>query len=126
MDYNVSNMKPVKECKECGKELKGRSDKKFCDSVCRNTYNNRSHSINSSYVRNVNSILKNNRKILKSFVEQGIQQVQLQLLQSVGFDFQHVTAVQRAQDQDLYYCYELGYVKSENKESITILISDTF
>ena len=29
-----------KKCLSCGKLLKGRVDKKFCDDYCRNNYNN--------------------------------------------------------------------------------------
>lgn len=29
-----------KQCLFCGSELKGRSDKKFCNDFCRNNYNN--------------------------------------------------------------------------------------
>ncbi len=31
----------MNECLTCRKPIKGRSDKKFCDSACRNTFNNR-------------------------------------------------------------------------------------
>lgn len=125
MDYNVSNEEPVKTCRECGRGLKGRSDKKYCDTVCRNKFNNRSQSVESRYVRNVNSILINNRKILRSFLEKGIEKVHLKLLSSIGFDFNHFTTIQRSQDKELYYCYELGYTESENEDSITILFSET-
>jgi len=31
---------PVRKCLHCDHVLKGRTDKKFCDDYCRNTYNN--------------------------------------------------------------------------------------
>ena len=56
----------TKTCLACGKPLKGRIDKKFCDDYCRNNYNNqqKAKGSHSSYVRNINNTLLKNRKIL--------------------------------------------------------------
>ena len=40
-----------KTCVACGKAVKGRSDKKFCDDYCRNVYNNDLKSDSNNYVR---------------------------------------------------------------------------
>lgn len=57
-----------KTCLACDKPLKGRLDKKFCDDYCRNNYNNRLNSDQSNYVRNVNNILRKNRRILEASI----------------------------------------------------------
>ena len=54
-----------KNCLECNKTLKGRVDKKFCSDLCRNSYNNKLNSDTNSYVRNINNILRKNRRILE-------------------------------------------------------------
>src|SRR4030095_12090440 len=54
----------VRGCLACGKAVKGRSDKKFCDDYCRNNYNNQLRSNAGSYTRRINDILRKNRKIL--------------------------------------------------------------
>ena len=46
---------PGRECLTCGTELRGRTDKKFCDDYCRSAYNNKMGPRSSLYVRNVNS-----------------------------------------------------------------------
>ena len=58
----------TKNCLSCGKLLKGRVDKKFCDDYCRNNYNNqlKARSSHSAYVRSINNTLLKNRKILES------------------------------------------------------------
>jgi len=55
----------AKPCMACGKPIKGRSDKKFCDDYCRNSYNNDLKSDSNNYVRNINNGLRKNRRILK-------------------------------------------------------------
>ncbi|MEO7801082.1 MAG: DUF2116 family Zn-ribbon domain-containing protein, partial [Ginsengibacter sp.] len=59
-----------KKCLACGKPLRGRVDKKFCDDYCRNNYNNRQKAkgSHSSFVRNINNCLLKNRKILESIL----------------------------------------------------------
>ena len=54
-----------KKCIECNKLLKGRADKKFCDDLCRNSYNNKLNSDTNGYVRNINNTLRKNRRILE-------------------------------------------------------------
>ncbi|MCH5686755.1 DUF2116 family Zn-ribbon domain-containing protein [Niabella sp. W65] len=51
-----------KNCMACGKPVKGRSDKKFCDDYCRNAYNNRANGINSGIIRSINNDLKRTGK----------------------------------------------------------------
>ncbi|WP_315824342.1 hypothetical protein [Paraflavitalea speifideaquila] len=58
------NLEP-RNCPACGKPVKGRADKRFCDDYCRNNYNNQLNSDSVNYVRNVNNILRRNRRILE-------------------------------------------------------------
>ena len=63
----------TKTCLACGKPLKGRVDKKFCDDYCRNNYNNqqKAKGSHSNFVRNINNTLLKNRKILESILPEG-------------------------------------------------------
>ena len=54
-------------CLNCEKTLKGRTDKKFCDDYCRNSYNNQLKASKNNLVRNINNALGKNRRILESF-----------------------------------------------------------
>ncbi|MEP7253841.1 MAG: hypothetical protein ABI683_15720, partial [Ginsengibacter sp.] len=57
-----------KLCLTCGKQVKGRTDKKFCDDYCRNNYNNQLKSNSTNLIRNVNNALGKNRRILESLI----------------------------------------------------------
>ena len=110
---------PVKTCLCCGKALKGRADKKFCDDACRNTYNNelKAKSHYSAYVRNINNTLIKNRKILEEFLPENIgmiKQPQEKLLQK-GFSFTYHTHTYTNKKGDTYFfCYDYGYLPLEN------------
>ena len=63
--------KEDKICMSCGKTVKGRSDKKFCDDYCRAAYNNDLKSAANNFIRNVNNALGKNRRILESLLPEG-------------------------------------------------------
>ena len=105
----------VRTCLSCGKPLKGRSDKKFCDDYCRNNYNNQVKANTNNYVRNVNNALRKNRHILESLL--GIQEmikVSKQRLISEGFQFKYHTHTYTTTKASTYFfCYEFGYLPLE-------------
>jgi predicted nucleic acid-binding Zn ribbon protein len=53
----IENVEP-KSCLKCGKTIRGRIDKKFCDDYCSNVYNNHIKAESNHYVRNINHILE--------------------------------------------------------------------
>ena len=88
--------KILKECPECGDEIVGRADKKFCSDQCRNTYNNKLNSDASNTVRNINNILRKNRRILYDLNKQsGKTMVAKDILLSNGFNFTYFTHMYR-------------------------------
>ena len=103
-----------KTCSECGTTFKGRIDKKFCSDQCRSTYNNRLNSDETSYVRNVNNILRKNRRILLDLNPEGKNRVNRAKLKAKGFDFEHFTSIYVTKEGSQYfYCYEQGYLPIE-------------
>jgi hypothetical protein len=104
-----------RSCLECGEPFKGRIDKKFCSDTCRVAYNNRLNSDETNYVRNINNILRKNRRILKNMNPTGKNKVSYEKLKAHGFDFNHFTSTYRTRDgAQYYYCYEQGYLPIEN------------
>jgi hypothetical protein len=78
----------TKKCLECEEIIKGRIDKKFCSDLCRNSYNNKLNSDNNNYVRNVNNILRKNRRILETILKaEEKATIQKQKLTDKGFNF---------------------------------------
>lgn len=108
-----------KTCLCCGKSIKGRADKKFCDDACRNTYNNelKAKSHYSSYVRNINNALIKNRKILEELLpaELGMLKIPQSKLEQKGFSFSYHTHTYTNKKGDTYFfCYDYGYLPLEN------------
>lgn len=104
-------------CLECGKSLKGRSDKKFCDDYCRNAYNNKAKIEESSYVRNINKNLQRNRRILEELLgkESMVKQPKSNLLNK-GFQFHYHTHQYVNRKGNVYYfCYEYGFLPLEGE-----------
>jgi predicted nucleic acid-binding Zn ribbon protein len=103
---------PEKRCLACGKMIKGRSDKKFCQEYCRNTFNNQRKEKYSARERHINKILHRNRSILCSVWDstKSVTRVSKMDLLRQGFDFRYMTHVMNS-DKGLRYsfCYEFGY-----------------
>jgi len=105
----------VKECLECGDELFGRIDKKFCSDQCRSAYNNKQQMVSSAYLRKVNKILKNNRRILVKLVPKDKAKASKEKLLEKGFNFDYHTNTFKTKDGRVYYyCYDYGYVSIGN------------
>jgi hypothetical protein len=103
----------AKICLACERPIKGRTDKKFCDDSCRNNYNNRMNSYSSPLVRNINNILRKNRRILEELLaplEKKVLVIERQKLVEKGFQFEYITEHYHPEKKEhYYYCYEYGY-----------------
>jgi len=103
----------VKSCLACERPIKGRTDKKFCDDSCRNNYNNRLNSDASPLIRNINNILRKNRRILAELLS-GLNKQVLVIdrpkLVAKGYNFEYFTEHYTTKENEkYYYCYDYGY-----------------
>lgn len=111
-----------RSCLECGEPFRGRIDKKFCSDTCRIAFNNRLNSDDTSYVRNINNILRKNRRILMSMNPTGKNKVSYQKLKARGFDFNHFTSTYKTREGSQYfYCYEHGYLPIEEDRFLLVV-----
>jgi hypothetical protein len=109
-------------CADCGEEIKGRADKKFCNDICRNNYNNRLNSDSSNLVRRVNAILRKNRRILQELNPGEKTTVHRDKLTAKGFSFNYITSIYTTQKGSVYYfCYEYGYLPLDNDFFMIVL-----
>lgn len=110
--------KSDRKCPECGDVIVGRADKKFCSDQCRNTYNNKLNSDISNTVRNINNILRKNRRILNDLNKQsGKTMVTKETLLTNGFNFTYHTHTYTTKKGDVYrFCYEQGYLYLPDKD----------
>lgn len=98
-------------CLECGDRIIGRSDKKFCNDACRNTYNNSQNKDTSNLMRNINNKLRKNFRILckLDFVD-GKAKTTKQRLSNNGFDFNYFTNFKVYKNGSEYrFVYDIGY-----------------
>lgn len=112
-----------KQCLECAKVLRGRIDKKFCDDYCRNNYNNKLNSDQHKTVRNINNILRRNRRILAQLLpaSEDTVKVNMQKLLQLHFDFTYFTHIYITQKGAQYtFCYEFGYLKLEQDKVLIV------
>ncbi len=113
----------------CGKPVKGRSDKKFCNEYCRNHFNNQRkarHTLNH-YVKSVNSILIRNRTILESLLAEDAASIRTsaQKLQLQNFQFSYYTHQQTLSGgKTCYCCYDYGYLPLNNDRYLVMKLAD--
>lgn len=102
-------------CLECGIELKGRADQKYCSPECKNIHHNKLNRDSQNFVRNINNTLRKNRRILAMLNPEGkpIKVTKTQLLDE-GFKFSYFTNEYKTKAGKVYrFCYEQGYLQLE-------------
>lgn len=118
-------MKFIRLCLSCSKELKGRTDKKFCDPYCKSAYHYKiSQEQEPKFFNKVSNHLKLNRKILKQYNKAGKATVRAEIIIELGFDPNFFTHYWKNQKGDVYlFVYEYGFLKRhENGKEKFILI----
>ena len=112
-----------RNCHCCGQVLYGRSDKKFCDDGCRNTFNNQQNSIQNKEMRSINTVLKRNRAILLAKLPEGKKQVKVpkEQLLVMGFNLRYMThQLVLPSGLSAQFCYELGLVFLEENSCLIV------
>lgn len=98
-------------CLECGDEIHGRSDKKFCSDGCRNAFNNKNNRDTNNLMRNINNKLRKNHRILseQNYIE-GKAKTTKNKLTSEGFNFDYFTNLRIYKNGAEYrFVYDIGY-----------------
>jgi hypothetical protein len=106
-------MRIHKECLYCNKELKGRTDKKFCDPQCKSAYQyQQAHEQPERFYNIVDNHLKLNRKLLKHFNRAGKVTIRADQLTKEGFNPNYFTHYWKNTKGDVYlFVYEYGFLK---------------
>ncbi len=102
-------------CLECGEAFIGRADKKFCSDQCRSAHNNRLNKDATNFIRNINNILRKNRRILAELNPEGKITIHRDRLLERGFKFSYFTNEFRTKSGNVYhFCYDQGYLPLDN------------
>ncbi|OEK06020.1 hypothetical protein A8C32_19525 [Flavivirga aquatica] len=115
----------INTCLACEKELKGRSDKKFCDLYCKSSFHyKKSLEEAPRFYNKVNNQLKLNRRILKSYNKAGKATVRAETILDLGFNPNFFTHYWKNKKGDIYlFVYEYGFLKKrENNKEKYVLI----
>jgi len=108
-------------CMECGAPLVGRADKKFCDDQCRTSYHNRIYREDSEFIRNVQSILKRNRKILADYHTHDGITIPVNELKLNGYNFDFYTNTWTPMSGSTYFfCYDYGFARISGDTCVVI------
>ena len=98
----------------CQKPIKsGRSDKKFCDSACKDGYYNERKGDERGEIRAIDLVLKKNRRVLKKLYDfkKPEKKFSREAMIRDGFEFGFLThiAVTRIKGNEIIFCYDYGY-----------------
>ncbi len=108
-------IKAKKACLACNKELRGRSDKKFCDLHCKSSFHyQKSLEEAPKFYATVDNQLKQNRRILKNYNKAGKATIRSSVLIDSGFNPNFFTHYWKNKKGDVYlFVYEFGFLKKE-------------
>ena len=104
-------------CLECGFDLFGRTDKKFCNDQCRTNYHNRKNNNETLFVKPINKILRKNRLILKRALNDSrSMEISMDELLMQGFDFNFYTHKKIINENNVWLCvYEFKYMQKSKR-----------
>lgn len=115
-------------CISCQRIIRGRADKKFCDDHCRSAYNNRLNNGSNQYIRQINNILRRNRRILEALLPASAASARIhrQEISLKGFHFHYFTHTEiRKNGSHCYFCYDIGYLQLAQDRILIIRQQDT-
>ncbi len=104
-------------CLYCNERIIGRSDKKYCSDQCRSTHHNILFREEMKFMRGINTVLRNNRKILADFRAKGMDVINERRLLVSGFNLNYYTNIIENQkcNKTIIVVYDYGYQYDENE-----------
>ena len=114
-----------RHCLQCERPLTGRTDKKFCDAYCRNSYNNRSKRADEELIHTLNSQLRRNRRILKTLCPVGKATVRREVLDALGFNYKVFSGIYRSPKGLVYYIsydYAFSPLRDDNHVEKALIV----
>lgn len=110
-------MRLYTQCLNCGKELTGRTDKKYCDPQCKSSHQyEKEKKQPERFYNKVDNQLRLNRRILKQYNKAGKATVRTSVLKEEGFNPNFFTHYWKNQKGDVYlFVYEFGFLKTKQR-----------
>ena len=112
----------IRHCLECGKTLKGRVGKKYCDAGCKSAFHNRNKSFGEITISQTNQIIRHNRAILKTLSPQGKATVRKEVLEQMRYDFRYFSGIYKTSTNVYYLVYDYAFAPIFEKDVEKALI----
>lgn len=112
-----------RNCKICAKPLKGRSDKIFCSTYCKNLYHKKLRHATKIAAMEINGYLKRNHAILMEILGKNKTQIKTyrNRLEKKGFRFKYHTHFHiNSKNKTFYYVYNLAWMEFSDDEVLVI------
>lgn len=104
------------KCLECGTDIRGRRDKRFCSLRCKNAYNNRTQMAKRQLRARTISALTGNYAVLEALLKEGKTAARIEELSELGFDPAYVTGHRRGHFRhDEYACFDIWYFRTDTR-----------
>lgn len=113
MSYDIKEDRSA--CLECGKELYGRADKKFCNASCKNRYHNRTMEDRRKMIQRMMTDLSSNYAILEKLLNTGIRVINLCDAEALGFRASIITGYSRTKGHNEFRCFDIRYCQSPTR-----------
>lgn len=113
----------MQTCLQCNDKIIGRTDKKFCNDSCRNSYNNKQNKDSTNLMRNTHNKLRKNYRILSELhFKDGKTQTTQERLDVEGFDFDYFTNLKIYKNGAEYrFVYNIGYKFIEENRLLVVI-----
>jgi len=99
-------------CLNCGKELMGRSDKKYCNYYCKSALQYLTRKKEETLFFQIDRQLKKNRSLLKQFNKSGKTVIRKSEMLDLGFNPMYFTHYWKNTKGQVYlFCYEYGFLE---------------
>lgn len=103
-------------CLECGREVYGRTDKKFCNDSCRNKFHNRRHNEEKKIIERTLNALYRNHEYLGNLLKAGINAIDIDIAKLSGFEPEIITGWRKTRSKHSECrCFDIKYCLTERK-----------
>lgn len=103
-------------CLQCGGEVYGRQDKKFCSERCKNTFHNRAISRTRKMKAEILAAISDNYDILDRLEKEKIRSISIDRIKEMGFNETVSTGHRNGRfNHQEEYCFDIAYFKTSQK-----------
>lgn len=112
-----------KECLHCTIEFRGRSDKKFCSTRCKNNYNYTARKSVKKITITIDKILHRNYEILRTIMGEQRKKMMIERLEleKMGFSFNYITGIYTNSKGKVYhYVYDFAWMQFSTQQIMIV------